>query len=170
MDHIEFKGIPVNGSKESFLENLKIKGFEFVEDDDDTITLTGKFANMDCSLIVLLSPISKIIYKVVLYGPEATEWYELKSQYESLKNTYKAKYGKPEHDLEGFTDPYYEGDGNEILAARSEHVIFSAYWHTPSGVISVRICRIPSLQMVYEDAVNADIAAQEREQIALNDI
>lgn len=170
MDHIEFKGIPINGDKESFLENLKNKGFEFVEEYDDMIALTGKFANMDCSLHVLLSPISKTIYKVVLYGPEATEWYGLKSQYESLKNTYKAKYGKPEHDFESFTAPYYEGDGSEIFAAQREHVIFSAYWILPSGVVSIHICCIPSLQMVYEDAVNADIAAKEREQIAINDI
>lgn len=65
-EHLKFKGIPITGSKENFVKELKKQGF--VEKSDGSFK--GKFALANNAIIKLEStPTSNIIYRVIVYHP-----------------------------------------------------------------------------------------------------
>jgi outer membrane protein assembly factor BamA len=165
-----FKGIPINGSLSSFVSNLKSKGFTLDLIEDGLATLKGDFAGKsNCTIVVVATEQSNTVWKVVVFFPEKTSWYSLKSEYESFKESYTEKYGNPES-YEFFSNPYYEGDGYELQALTSEKCRFVSYYQTDKGYITVEVHRSQCLLVSYEDAINVTIKIQEEEMRISEDI
>jgi hypothetical protein len=67
-EHLKFKGIPITGSKENFVKQLKKQGFKNKYLSDDF--LIGEFVGEECTLSFNTTPNSKILYKVTVWMPE----------------------------------------------------------------------------------------------------
>ncbi|NDV47517.1 hypothetical protein D0T49_10710 [Paludibacter sp. 221] len=168
-DHMTFKNIPINGSVSEFCKKLTDNGFVLDKKEKGYASLTGKFVNQECEILVLGSAKSDLTWKVVAYLPEKTSWGNLKSQYFDLKAQFTAKYGEGKA-YEFFSDPYYEGDGYEIQALKKEKCTYVTFWKVDNGNISLEISKYSQVAISYEDKENYAIRENERESIINDDI
>ena len=169
-EHMIFKDISMDCNLTTFVSKLVAKGYEKVLVKDDAVALTGNFAGKkDCTILVLSSANSHLVWKVSVLFPEHTSWSSLKSEYFLFKESYSKKYGKPES-FEYFTDPYEEGDGYELQAVKLEKCIYASYFNTPLGYIVLDIHKDKFVRVTYEDAINAEIRDKEKEQAVSDDI
>ncbi len=171
--HLQFQGIPIDGTLRTFLGKLKKKGYTLVNQNEHGAGLEGKFANKNVSLGVCVTPTSNIPYVVHVFMKESL-WPSAKDLYIKLRNMISQKYGSPADVCEQFLDPYYEGDGYEFSAFEAGKAVYSSIITVPNGKISVNIIRQDELGdgviLSYEDHLNKMIADSEENDITYNDI
>lgn len=169
-EHLRFKNIPITGKLNAFISNLETQGFQIQYEKDNAVVLTGEFVDSNCDIYVLSTPISDIVWKVVVNLSENESWYSLKSDYKRFIKQYTEKYGKPDSHYEFFVDPYYEGDGYEIQALRREKCKYITFWELNNGSIAVKISESAQISFAYEDAINAKIKSKETNRKVQDDI
>ncbi len=167
-EHLAFKGIPIAGSNNSFVEKLKTKGFTFSKMEDNIGMLKGNFINLSCDLYTVGSVNSNTMWKVYITFDDEISWTSLKSSYLKVKEQYQGKYGKGKS-YEFFSKPYYEGDGYELQAISKERCTYSTFWNTDEGNISVTISG-KHVAISYEDKAGIEVNRQEKQQVVNNDI
>jgi len=168
-EHIKFKGIPLTGNVNSFSQELVKLGFVIVESNGNIITMEGEFINKKCEVLVVGSKTTNIIWKVIAYLPEETNWYSLKNNYLEIKNQFQQKYGDG-RSYEFFSKPYEEGDGYEMQALGLEKCRYITFFETELGTISVDVSKYKQISIGYEDKINLEIKKNEAESIINNDI
>lgn len=169
-EHMAFKGVSMGCNITSFVSQLKTKGFTVEYQADNGVILKGDFAGKsNCTVMVLPTKVNKMVWKVVVQFPEKTSWYSLKSEYNSFKESYTEKYGKPES-YEFFSRPYEEGDGYEMTALGVDKCTYVSYYDTPEGNIALEISDKKCVQVAYEDAITTTIKAKEQETSVSEDI
>ncbi|MBQ2414720.1 MAG: hypothetical protein II315_07355 [Rikenellaceae bacterium] len=175
-EHMTFKGIPMDCDMDTFASQLEEKGYIKIPFStkyigDTMIVLVGKFAGVDkCFIAIQGTPISKIVWRVGVLFPIEDSWDTLKRCYESLKESYTAKYGKPDS-FEYFQKPYYEGCGEELRAVELGKSNYSSYFFVkPKGGIVLTIEKNKQIVVSYEDDINTSVFEQENERIVSNDI
>ncbi len=77
----EFDGVKIAGSKNSFIKAMLAKRYTVKSDKDVSVTLEGNTSHPTLKLFAFFSPFTKMTWKLVVYLPEQTSWYDLKSQY-----------------------------------------------------------------------------------------
>ena len=169
-EHLEFKGVPMNGTTSNFVSKLKGKGFTQVYDSGFDYVLEGRFTEKPVTVYVLGSVKTGTVWKVAVRFEKETSWYSIKSQYNKYVEIFKQKYGVPADHFEFFSKPYYEGDGYEMQALRNEKCTYSTFFETTKGAITVSISKSECLELRYEDSVNAQISKDEKENSILDDI
>lgn len=169
-EHLEFKGIPMDGPVSSFVSKLKTKGFTEVYNSGFNYVLKGEFTGKSATLFVLGSRKTGIVWKVGVNFEKETSWYTIKSLYNKYVNLFKEKYGSPTEHFEFFSDPYYEGDGYEMQALRNEKCSYASYFKTAKGMLCVSLSTYECLQLGYEDGINAKISEKENNSSNLDDI
>ena len=168
-EHMTFKDISMDCNLTTFVSKLEAKGYRTTLLEDDNAVLKGNFAGKDdCSIYVLCTAKSKLVWKVAVRFPEQVSWSSLKSEYKSFKELYTKKYGNPKS-YEFFSDPYYEGDGYELQALRLEKCTYASFFKTDIGGIILEIGN-KNIIVHYEDAINVEIKNSEKEQAISNDI
>ena len=80
-EHLEFKGISINGSTSDFVSKLKGKGFTQVYNSGFNYALEGKFTEQSVTVYVLGSVKTGTVWKVAVQFEKETSWYSIKSQY-----------------------------------------------------------------------------------------
>lgn len=169
--HLEFKGIPLDGKLSDFVSKLSQEGFTLKEYAEDHIAvMEGNFAGDYATIYILATPKSKIVWKAVVNYGEQESWSSLKSDYFDMKELFSRKYGEPEAHYEFFSDPYYEGDGYELQALRKEKCHYISIYKLPLGDAFVQISQFRKIQLGYEDNVNSELKKKEEESEALDDI
>ena len=173
--HLLFKQYPITGDINIFIKQLESIGF-IVEEPFSTYynygVMRGKFAGVNnCVLDVVATPISHTACRVIVEFPPKHTWDDLKAQYEEFKTRLSKKYGSP-NGYEYFSDPYYEGDGNEMVALGDEKCSYCSYFRAEfnDGIIALYLSPDCQTCIAYEDTVNTDIAGKENEQLAENDL
>ena len=171
-DHLTFKGIPINGTLQVYVQKLKNAGFTFSKySDTGTIAfLNGTFTGKPVEVIVVASPKTKTVWKVSVYYPEQVSWYTIKNDYFEMVASLTQKYGNPTDNFEFFSDPYYEGDGYEMQAIRMEKCHYISAFETSKGVISCEISKHEQLNVTYEDSLNTAIMKRERNNAVQEDL
>lgn len=114
--HMKFKGIPMEGTLNSFVQKLKDKGFTYLGQQDGTALLKGEFAaTKGCTVGVARFSDRDQVNLVAVIFPEEETWSSITSSYYSLKEMLTEKYGTPES-TEEFSDrePY-----NDFLKFRA---------------------------------------------------
>lgn len=167
--HMTFKNIPISGKTNLFAQELIKTGYKLIEYGDNTASLSGNFVNEDCEIYVIGSKKSNTTWKVTAYLPKETNWYRIKSKYFELKEQYQKKYGEG-ISYEFFKTPYYEGDGYEMQALYLEKCIYSTFFYTDFGIISITITEFQQIAIAYEDATNLKIKQYEDQAIISKDI
>lgn len=137
-EHLEFRGIPIDGHLNSFVSKMKSIGYTVHEEDGNVVVMKGKFTNKDVLLAVIASVKTHIVWKVSVLFDEASSWSSLKSDYLEYKELFTNKYGMP-RSYEFFSKPYYEGDGFELQALRNEKCTYASFFENSVGYIGVRL-------------------------------
>lgn len=168
-EHLKFKGIPINGNISAFTSELVKLGFKLEGTDQTINTFSGDFVNNKCTIFIVASKKSKVVWKVKAFLPKDENWYSLKQKYYNLKKEYTEKYGIGES-YEYFSKPYYEGDSYEMQALELEKCTYSTYFETANGTICVEISKFKQIAISYEDKINSDLDELEKKASISNDI
>lgn len=159
-----FDGVLIDGKLEVFVEKFKAKGFTHKSESGVAI-LTGKVALKETQIFVFTTPITKIVWKISVYMPEQTNWYSIKYDYLSYLEILTEKYGTPKDSYSSFLNPYYEGDGYEVSAIKSDKCVYEALWNDVNNMnISVSISKYMQVKIMYENAKNANLFQKEMKQ------
>ena len=165
-EHLTFKGLPIDGSKQEFLEKLKRQGYSKAFNDDDI--LSGSFTGRDCYIFVGATPITNTVWKVgILFKSTYDTWSSIKRAYDGLVDVYTKKYGTPLFDRKEFKSPYSEGDGHELYALKSDRCVYrTAFEYTKNGVdigyVEISMTTNCQIMIAYEDSVNSDLLTKEK--------
>jgi hypothetical protein len=169
----QFMGIPIEGDAMVFINKLKTKGFKVKKYDAIVTTMTGVFlGNVTNDVLIVHTPKSKIVWKVVVFMQEKIGWSSLKSEYLTLLSKLNNKYGEPSTSYFSFMSPYEEGDGYEMNAVTLEKTNIVAWWNltyqdgAESGTIMLEMTQWKQNKISWENSVNA--ALKEKEQAELD--
>jgi hypothetical protein len=157
-------GVKIDGTVQSVVAQLKTKGFTLDSySPEGFATMKGTFAGNNVELYVFVTPISKKVWKVVIYFPTVSNWYSIKNDYLEVVEVIKDKYGSPEKSFDFFSKPYYEGDGYEMTAVTMEKCFYSSYWSLPhiNTNISAEISKYKQIKIAYENVENAETFSNE---------
>lgn len=170
-DHLKFKGIPIDGNINEFVAQVAKNGLSIAYNNTENgfVVLEGKFAGLDCRGWVRCSPQSLIVHLVALYGPKETSWSTIKSEYEKYKKLYTKKYGTPKS-YEYFSDPYFDGDSNELQAIKLNKCNYVSVWELATGTITLSVSEEAKILIEYKDSVNFNNFKLENEISALDEI
>ena len=177
-DHASFKGIPINGTLDSFTTKLKAQGFTCVDSQSGISTLTGTFAAVSNSNIYVVST-NNLVWKVVVEFPRESTWVSAVKSYNEFKESFGKKYETNSLDKEYFPEGF-SGSPDDSYFKRSEMYDAlkkeTAKWDStfpiPGGMAVVRI--IPSFEgysyfrvvLEYYDWVNTEA----RDKAVIDDI
>jgi hypothetical protein len=168
---LTFNNIPLGTSYQDFKIKLQEKGFIFhpVEGDDNSYYYTGEFIGKDAEIMVLITPKTKIVWKVAVYLPELSNWNRVKSEFLYLCEKMEEKYGSPTDKFTFFSDPYYEGDGYELQAIYKEKCHYGSFWGNDNGDIFIHLMSFKyetaQITIYYEDKKATAIYLSEKDQI-----
>ena len=103
-NHMKFKGIPMEGTLNSFVQKLKEKGFTYLGQQDGMALLKGEFAaTKGCTVGVARFSDRDQVNLVAVIFPEEETWNSITRSYYNLKDMLTEKYGNPES-IEEFTN------------------------------------------------------------------
>lgn len=169
-EHFTFKGVPIDGSLNSFVEKMKQKGYTYLTPMDDTALMKGAFAGYsDCSIYVISTKQNNLVYMVGVSFPESHSWSNLSSNYFSLKKMLTTKYGEPSDCTETF-NAYSQpnDDQTKLLYAKTNRCKYRTIFTTSKGVISLTISCVKTdssnysyVQLSYFDYINSNINRSE---------
>lgn len=165
--HLEFKGIPINGSLKKFVTNMKTAGFKTVGSiSNGTATLKGDFAGYkDCRLYVQTIDGADIVSTIVVQFPECERWDHLYGDYKSLKEMLIQKYGKPHSVREKFQGYIgIETDDDKMWQVGEGECKYISEFRTEKGKIILWIEPIEydsgSVCLQYSDKINSGVVKQ----------
>ena len=168
---IEFKGIPITGAVDDFAVKLQAMGYNPVQVIDNTVIMTGRFVNEECSIYLFSTAKTKQIWKVaVIIENTYTSWSLIKNDFNKYKELYSKKYGHPDYDYHFFSSPYYEGDGYEMSALKSGKCHYFIGFDLPGGAVSIKMLSSCKIALQYENTVNSALDTAESESEILNEI
>ena len=166
-NHQTFKGVPIDGKANTFINQLKHKGFQTVGKSD---TLIGTFAGYnDCEVTVMTSVQTGNVYGVKVQIP-ICQPLGIYAEYKKLHAALTEKYGKP---VKEEVTPY-ENDFIKTLykLLYSESYPTSCVFDTGCGNVTMEVAWIASecgggfIVMTYIDNANEN----ERRQIIYDDL
>lgn len=159
--HMMFKGIEIDGDLESFKSQLEKQGFSGVVQDRGGV-MTGSFTGEDVMLVFYATPITKLVYSVLVMYESQSQWSILENKYNSLVGSLKKKYGEPKEsiwDVDENSDPRHE-----LIMDRATIV---THFGCENGGISIGIDNIPeygvAVYIIYWDKENDALKEAEEE-------
>lgn len=110
IEHITFKGVPIDGSLNEYVSKMKQSGFTLIGTEDGVAMLKGDFAAYKGCIIGVATLKGKdLVSKISVIFPEQETWSSLSSNYYNLKELLTEKYGEAAEIVEKF-DTYSEPD------------------------------------------------------------
>ena len=163
-EHLMFKGLPIDSSKQEFVKELQRQGYVYVDDDK----LSGTFIGRDSYVFIYDTPITNTVWQVgVLFKSTYDTWSLIKRIYDDLVDVYTKKYGAPILDQKEFKSPWREGDGHELFALRSDRCVYRTVFvyikdGMDIGCVEIRMANDCRIIILYEDSINSDLLTKER--------
>lgn len=108
--HMMFKGVEIDGDVESFKTKLAKQGFSGLVQDGAGI-MTGSFTGEEVMLAFYATPLTKLVYSVVVIYQPQSQWSLLENKYSGLVESLKKKYGEPKEsiwDVDKYSEPKHE--------------------------------------------------------------
>ena len=138
-EHMKFKGIPMEGTLQSFTNQLITKGYTHIGTQDGVSMLTGEFAGYKDCTIGVVADNSGAICKVVVFFPEMDTWNDLYECYAGYKEMLTEKYGKPQQSEEYFEEPYNDEAAQKIYGVRFDNCKYYSVFSCEQGDITLEI-------------------------------
>jgi hypothetical protein len=161
--HMEFKGVPIDGTLNEYVLKMKNDGFTLVGTESGIAMLKGDFAGYkNCIVGVATLKQKDLVSKITVIFPESETWSSLSSDYYNLKELLTEKYGEPSQIVEKFdTRSEPRDDGNRMYAVKMDNCKYYTTYETEKGSIqlsieheSVMSCYV---RLSYFDKINSEI-------------
>ena len=161
--HLSFKGVPIDGTLNEFVQKMKQKGFTYSESYDGLVVLTGDFAGYKgCKIGVHTLKQTDLVSKITVIFPSCDKWNSLSNYYYSLKEMLTEKYGEPidvVEEFQGGREP--RDDNSRMVEVKLDNCNYCTIYETPKGDIQLHISHdgFTSCYVVlnYFDKINGDI-------------
>ena len=142
-EHLTFKGVPIDGTLDEYVANMKKAGFTYVGEDDGIAVLQGDFAGFrNCMIGVVTLKSVDIVNRISVLFDADSDWAPIYGNYSTLKEMLTQKYGKREECIEkfeGYVQPKEDNDKmHELLMDRCN---FYTSWETDKGRIDLEIIK-----------------------------
>lgn len=159
-NHMKFKGVPMEGTLNSFVQKLKDKGFTYIGQKDGTAILKGEFAaTKGCSIGVARFADRDQVNVVAVVFPEEDSWNGISKSYYGLKDMLTEKYGAPES-VEEFSDGEPSSDFIRFHKILRDECNFMSEFKCENGKIQLTMAKqdynTASIILRYIDKANAD--------------
>ena len=178
-EHAKFKGIPLDGPLNSFVEALKQQGYKQVKSTVNGLAvLTGTFAGNPEADIFVVS-LNNMVWKIGVEFPEHDTWVSALQDYNTLKEFFCKKYGHNPKvseqlppNLKGEPDASYLNKTIMHDALENKTATWVSIFPIPNGVASLYIdSSLESstrfvVSIEYLDTINTSL----RDNSILNDI
>lgn len=117
------------------------KGYKFEYSLDSNITCYSKYVNnKKIDLIIVFTPKSKLVWKIVVAIDYINNWKQLKETYVKYTTALSSVYGNNIENEVVFKFPYQEGDGNELEALYLEKAyIYTIYKDENDNLIMLEV-------------------------------
>jgi hypothetical protein len=173
---ITFNNIKLGGPYYNFKLELQKKGFIYHSNNEkeaaNIFSYSGEFIDKDVDIEVLVTPTTKMVWKVNIELPESNSWASIKSDFFDLAKKMNQKYGTPISIDEYFSKPYYDGDGNELLAFYQDKCTYVHKWKTENGFIGIKIISsgqgTARINISYEDKNAGAVNSAEKDKIIMD--
>ena len=139
--HLTFKGVPIDGTLNEYVQKMKQKGFDYVSTENGIAILSGDFAAYKgCTVGVATLKQKDLVSKITVFFPNCETWSALADNYFSLKEMLKEKYGKPADVTEKFQS-YSEprDDFSRMHEVKMDGCKYVTTFTTPKGDIQLAI-------------------------------
>lgn len=162
-DHLQFKGVPIDGTLNEFISEMKKSGFTLLGIEDGTAGLTGDFAAYkNCIIVVSTLDQKDLVSTISVIFPEQDTWSYLSSDYFSLKELLTIKYGKPSESVEEFQSSSQAGnDMEKMLYVKMDMSTYYSNYETNNGTIQLSIDHEDAtscyVRLSYFDKINGNI-------------
>lgn len=141
--HLKFKGVPIDGSLETFVWGMQQVGFRVQERNNSKAILSGDFAGFkDCLIYVYTLQNKDLVSNIVVLFPKQDQWKLLSNDYYNLKSLLTEKYGNPSAFVESFDDEYRitsNDDKMKLFYVKDDKCKFSSTFTSPQGNIVLSI-------------------------------
>ena len=173
---ITFNNIPLGGPYYNFKLELQKKGFTYHSNNEkeagNIFSYSGKFIDQDVDIQVMVTPITKMVWKVNIELHASNSWTDIKSEFLDLYKKMTQKYGRAANATTFFLKPYSEGDGNELLAVYQDKCTYVSNWNTENGFIGLKIIShgegTALINISYEDKNASAINSAEKDKIIMD--
>lgn len=128
-----FNGVLLGRGLSETYQSFLDKGFKPLRSVDGIRYLTGSVAGDRYEIGLVYTPISKKVWKIVVYTMPVFSWSILKYQHAKFKEILIRNYGDPKSDFWFFLSPYYEGDGFELQAIRKGAMRSAVFFRDSHG-------------------------------------
>jgi len=128
-----FNGVPLGRGLSETYQSFLDKGFKPLRSVDGIRYLVGSVAGDKYEIGLVYTPISKKVWKIVVYTMPVFSWDLLKYQHAKFKEILTRNYGEPSSDFWFFQRPYYEGDGFELQAIRKNALLSAVFFQDSQG-------------------------------------
>lgn len=163
--HLTFKGVPIDGTLQSFVQKMKEAGFQYEATENGSTILSGDFAGYKgCYVVVYTLQNKDLVSKIIAIFPEKDTWSDLVANYENLKDMLTEKYGAPSDQIERFNTTVYD-DWDRIHAICDGEADWFSVFSTELGNLYLTFSKAPkpetaSVLLIYSDKTNSDIIRQ----------
>ena len=159
-NHMKFKGIPIDGTLNSFVQKLKDKGYTFIGQQDGMAILKGEFAaTKGCTIGVARFFDRDQVNLVAVIFPEEETWSGITKSYYTLKDMLTEKYGTPEC-VEQFSDREPSSDFLKFHAILNDECHYVSEFSCENGKIQLTMSKqdynSAAVILRYIDKANAD--------------
>lgn len=140
-EHLVFKGVPIDGTLEEYVSQMKKSGFIHLGTDDGIAILNGDFAGYkDCTIGVSTLKQIDLVHSIAVIFSDKETWSTLSSNYFELKTMLTEKYGKPSVVLEKFDNDLQPRDDNsKMYEVKFDRCKYYSIWETEKGDIQLSI-------------------------------
>lgn len=157
-EHLAFKGIPIDGTLEEYVANLKSVQFRVSELNADEARLIGNFAGYkDCTVTVSSIMPRNLVNEITVSFPYVYNWATLIDNYNELKQMLTQKYCKPSQQTFDLSYYNHSGDSSKFRALSDGEIIIRCSFVTSKGTIQMWIEGYRSsaaIKIKYTDNVN----------------
>lgn len=157
-EHMKFKGIPMEGTLQTFTNKLKSKGFKHVGIQNGISLLKGEFAGYKDCTIGAVADMNGMICKVSVSFPAMNKWEDLERCYLNYKYMLSEKYGEPKDCVERFNIRHI-GDEFKICELEIDRCKYYSIFSGDNGEIQLEITHQRDtcyIMLSYFDNVNQE--------------
>ena len=142
-EHLTFKGVPIDGTLDTYVANMKKAGFTFIGEDDGIAMLRGDFAGYrNCTIGVVTLKSIDIVNRISVLFDSHQDWNNIYVNYSSLKEMLTTKYGRYAdcvEKFEGYSQP--RDDNGKMHELTMDRCKFYTIWKTDKGNIELEIIK-----------------------------
>ena len=161
-EHLSFKGVPIDGTLNNYVQEMRQKGFTIINTEKGCATLRGDFAGIKgCEICVYTLDAVDLVSNIGVFFPSQITWTRLEGDYLTLKRDLTTKYGQPSECVERFDNNRGKDDNDKLYCLKLDHCQYYTVWSTELGDIELSLQRDEYLNcyvfLKYYDKINDSI-------------